>query len=74
MPTDLRTQKLAKLIVTHSVNVKKGENVIISGSTESQDFISALYKEVIFKGGHPILRVSIPGLAPFYYKYANPVL
>jgi aminopeptidase len=68
---DSRTRKLAKLIVSYSVHVKKGENVIISGSTEAEDFISALYKEVILKGGHPILRISIPGLSPFFYKYAS---
>ncbi|UCD21116.1 MAG: aminopeptidase [archaeon] len=71
MPVDLRTQRLAKLVVNYSVMVKKGENVIISGSTEAKEFVEALYKEIILKGAHPILRVSIPGLAPFYYKYAQ---
>src|SRR4030042_5574588 len=71
MPIDLRTQKLAKLIVDYSLKVKKGENVVISGSTEAQDFITALYKEVILRGAHPILRVNIPGLASFFYKFAT---
>jgi aminopeptidase len=71
MAIDLRTQKLAKLLVDYSVFVKKGEKVIISGSTEAEDLIRAVYKEVILKGAHPILRVSIPGLSPFFYKYAN---
>jgi aminopeptidase len=71
MPTDLRTQKLAKLIVNYSVSVKKNENVIISGSTEAEDFILALYKEVLLKGAHPILRVSIPGTSAFFYKHAQ---
>jgi aminopeptidase len=69
--TDLRTQKLAKLIVDYSVAVKEGENVVISGSTEAQEFILALYKEVILKGAHPILRVNIPEMNPFFYKYAK---
>ena len=71
MTTDLRTRKLAKLVVDYSVQVKKGENVVISGSTEASEFISALYKEVILRGAHPILRVSLPGLAPFFYKFAS---
>ncbi len=71
MPLDLRTQKLAKIIVDYSLNVKKGENVIISGGKEAEDFIIALYKEVILRGAYPILRVSFPGLAPFFYKYAT---
>ncbi|HRZ85506.1 MAG TPA: aminopeptidase [Candidatus Paceibacterota bacterium] len=71
MGTDLRTQKLAKLIVNYSVFVKPGENVIISGGTEAEDFISALYKEVILAGGHPILKINIKGITPFFYKYAK---
>ena len=71
MPLDLRTQKLAKLIVDYSVSVKPNENVIISGRTEAQDFIIALYKEVLLKGAHPILRINLPGLEPFFYKYAK---
>ncbi len=71
MATDERTKKLAKLVVKYSVNVRKGENVVISGSAEASEFISALYKEVILAGGHPILRISLPGLSSFFYKYAS---
>lgn len=71
MPTDLRTRELAKLVVDYSLRIKKNENVVISGSIEAQDFISALYKEIILKGAHPILRVSLPGLTPFFYKHAS---
>ncbi len=68
---DQRTQKLAKLLVDYSVFVKPNEKVIISGSKEAEEFIIALYKEVIIKGAHPILRVNLPGLTPFFYKYAK---
>ncbi len=71
MPIDLRTQKLAKLVVKYSVFVQPDENVVISGSSEAQDFIIALYKEVLLAGGHPILRVNLPGLTPFFYKHAK---
>jgi aminopeptidase len=71
MPIDLRTKKLAKLIVDYSVFVKQGENVIISGGTEAESFISAIYKEVILRGAHPILRISPPGLTGFFYKHAK---
>lgn len=68
---DLRTKQLAKLIVNYSVFVKPNEKVVISGSTEASEFIKALYKEIILKGAHPILRVLIPGLTSFFYKYAK---
>ncbi|MEM3113205.1 MAG: aminopeptidase [Candidatus Pacearchaeota archaeon] len=68
---DLRTQKLAKLLVNYSLNVKPGEKVIISGGVEAQEFIIALYKETILKKAHPIIKVNLPGLTPFFYKYAS---
>jgi aminopeptidase len=71
MPLDLRTQKLAKLLVKYSVFVKPNENVIISGSSEAEDLIAAIYKEVVLAGGHPILRFSPKGLNYFFYKNAK---
>ncbi|OGD62376.1 hypothetical protein A2215_02965 [Candidatus Berkelbacteria bacterium RIFOXYA2_FULL_43_10] len=71
MAIDQRTQKLAKIVVNYSLKVKHDENVIISGSTEASDFILALYKEVLYAGGHPGLRLSLPGMAPIFYKYAK---
>jgi aminopeptidase len=71
MPTDLRTQKLAKLLVKYSVFVKPNENIIISGSTESEELLLAIYKEVILAGGHPIFRISPKGTNYFFYKYAK---
>jgi len=71
MAVDERTKKLAKLVVGYSVFVKPHENVVISGSTEAESFIVALYEEVLRAGGHPILRLTIPGLDPIYYKYAQ---
>lgn len=68
---DARTQKLSKLVVNYSLNVKHDENVIISGSTEASEFITALYKEVLNAGAHPILRITLPGLSPIFYKYAK---
>lgn len=68
---DIRTKKLAQLVVRYSVFVKRGESVIISGSTEAEELIKALYKEIIKAGGYPILRLSLPGLTYFFYKYAQ---
>ena len=68
---DPRIQKLAKLLVNYSVFVKPNENVIISGSTEAEDLIVAIYKEVILAGGHPILRFSPKGLNYFFYQHAK---
>ncbi len=72
MPTDLRTQKLAKLLVNYSTFVKPDENVIISGNTEAEALLLAIYKEVILAGAHPILKIGLRESAPFFYKHAKP--
>jgi len=71
MPVDLRTKKLAQLAVEYSVSAKRGEKVIISGGTEAMDFMAELYKAVILIGAHPIVRVNLPNVSDFFYKYAN---
>ena len=70
MPTDLRTRKLAKVIVNHSVFVKPGEKVIISGGSKAIPLLVELYKEIILVGAHPIVKVGLPDVANFFYKYA----
>jgi aminopeptidase len=68
---DLRTKKLAKIVVDYSLDVQHDENVIISGSTEAEPFIIALYEEILIKGGHPVLKVTLPGLTEIFYKVAK---
>jgi len=71
MPVDLRTRRLAKIAVNYCVKVKPGEKVILSGGSEAIPFLVELYKEVILAGGHPIVRIGLPGISDFFYKYAN---
>lgn len=71
MPVDLRTRELAQIAVRYSVAVKPGEKVIINGGTESIPFLIELYKEVILQKGIPIIRVGLPDVNDFFYKYAN---
>jgi aminopeptidase len=71
MPIDLRTRKLAQIAVRYSVFVKSGEKVIISGGIECIDFLVELYKEIILRGAHPIVKVALPNVSDFYYKHAN---
>ncbi|MEK6757942.1 MAG: aminopeptidase, partial [Nanoarchaeota archaeon] len=71
MPSDLRTRKLAQLAVRYSVFVKPGEKVIISGGSEAIPFLIELYKEIILQKAHPIVRIGLPDVADFFYKYAT---
>jgi len=60
--------KEAKLIVDYSVNVQKGETVVIWGSTESIPLVKELYREIIRAGGHPITKLDVPGLPYIMYS------
>ena len=71
MPIDIRTRKLAQLAVRYSVFVKPGEKVIISGGSESIPFLVELYKEIILQKAHPIVKIGLPDVSNFFYKYAN---
>lgn len=71
MPFDIRTRNLAKLAVNYSIFVKPGEKVIISGGSEAIPFLVELYKEIILKGAHPIVKIDLPGVSDFFYKYAS---
>jgi len=71
MPLDLRTRELAKIAVQYSVAVKPKEKVIISGGAEALPFLTELYKEIILRGAYPIVKVSLPHINQFFYKYAK---
>jgi aminopeptidase len=57
--------------VRYSVFVKPGEKVVISGGVEAIPFMIELYKEVILQKAHPIVKMHLPEVADFFYKYAN---
>jgi aminopeptidase len=71
MPIDLRTRKLAQLAVRKGVNVKHGHKIIISGGSEAIPFLVELYKEIILQKAIPIVRVNLPDVNDFFYKYAT---
>ncbi|MEM3623533.1 MAG: aminopeptidase [Candidatus Bathyarchaeia archaeon] len=67
---DPRIEKLAKICVHYSVEVKPGELVLIQGSSEAFPLINEIYKECLLVGAHPMV---IPRLDLQYtfFKYAN---
>lgn len=69
---DPRTKKIARILVYHSVGVKKNDNIIISADTAAKDFALEVYKLVLQCGAH-ILRVdwSVPNQLKFFYNYAQ---
>jgi aminopeptidase len=68
---DIRTRKLAQLTVRKCVKAKPGQKIIISGGSEAIPFLVELYKEIILQKAIPIVRVGLPDINDFFYKYAT---
>ena len=64
--------KYAEVLVDYSTNVQKGDLVQIRAtSIYAKDLVKAVYKRVIQKGGHPIMRTSYEDFSDIFIKYAS---
>jgi aminopeptidase len=68
--TDSRVEKLAKLCVHYSVNVKPKEMVIIQGSDLAFPLINELYKECLLSDSYPQIMPTLDVQYTFF-KYAK---
>ncbi len=64
-------EKLAKIVVEYSLEIKKGHTVYIGGPAFAQDLFQVLNLEVIKVGAHPIIKPSIEGIRETFYKFAS---
>lgn len=65
-------KKYASVLVDYSVNVKKDDLVIIRAeSTEAQPLIKEIYRRVLEKGAHPVVRCSIAGVNEIFIREAS---
>jgi len=69
--TDPRIEKLAKLTVNYSIDVKKGDNVIIRAPVASEPLALEMYREVLRAGGHPIMQSSFERVSEIFYEEAK---
>ena len=68
---DNRISKLAKLIVNYCIDVKDGDEIIVSAGLEALPLIRELYKEILINGGYPlIINIRDEVLDEIFYKYA----
>lgn len=64
--------KYAEVLVDYSVDVQKGDLVQIRGtSVYTKELVKAVYKRVLERGGHPIVRTSIEDLSDTFIKLAT---
>ena len=68
---DPRVTKLARVLVHYSVEVQKGQQVLLRTSPIADELTLAVYEEVVKAGGHPFVVNSVPGLDETFYKFAS---
>ena len=64
-------ERLAKILVGYSTEVKEGEIVAIDGESAAAPLLLAVYEEVLKAGANPIVNVALDGQAAAYYKHAS---
>jgi len=69
--SDVRTNRLAKVLVRYSRNVKRGQKVLIQGPTAAEPLVLEVGREVLRAGGHPMYRMSPDAAAEVFYAEAR---
>ena len=68
---DPRVSRLAELLTSYSVEVKDGDEVLITAGVEALPLIRELYKHVLIRGGNPFVVVVDDVLDEIFYNYAG---
>ena len=64
--------KYASVLVDYSVDVQKGDLVEIRAtSIYAKDLVRAVYKRVLQRGGHPIVRTAFEDMSDIFIKLAS---
>jgi aminopeptidase len=67
---DTRLRTMAKILVRYSLEIKKNDLFMISGSALAAPLIREVYQQAVEAGAHPYAHIGIDGLAEIYYKYS----
>ena len=68
---DKRLEKLATVLIKHSLGIKKNDLFVIAGNPVAAPLIREVYKQAVQVGAYPFTRVGIDGLAEIFYKHAS---
>ena len=70
--TDKRVEKLASILIGHSLNVKRGETVMIAASSElAKPLVLECYRAVLKRGGHPLTSIGFEECTNIFFDNAS---
>jgi aminopeptidase len=61
----------ADLLTDYCLRVERDETIVISSAIEARPLVEACYKAVVLRGGHPLVRLELPGLHEFFLAQAS---
>lgn len=68
---DIRTERLANLLVNYCTNVKAGDWVLVAGDVTALPLIEEVVKEVAIAGGNPTINLSSESLDEALLRHAT---
>lgn len=68
---DKRLEKLAHVLIHHSLSLKKNDLFMISGGYLAAPLIKEVYRKALEVGAHPYVKVGVEGLAEIFFKHAS---
>jgi aminopeptidase len=69
--TDERIARWADLLVDYCLHVVPGESIVIGSEWEGRPLVEACARAVVLRGGHPLVRLELPGLGEFFLRNAT---
>jgi aminopeptidase len=64
-------EKYAKLLVNHSLELKKADKLLIISTYLAEDLLKEICREALLVGAHPELRININGIDKIFYDTAS---
>jgi len=61
----------ADLLIDYCLEVKRDETIVLGAEILARPLVEACYKAIVVRGGHPLLRLELPGLHEFFLREAS---
>jgi len=69
--TDSRIDKLARILVNYSLQLKDGDLFMINAIDLAAPLVRSVFYEALLAGAHPSLKINLDGIAEILYKTAS---
>jgi aminopeptidase len=61
----------ALLLVDYCLRVEPQETIVLSSEVAARPLVEACYKAIVLRGGHPLVRLELPGLHEFFLEHTS---